>query len=75
MDHLQKNGEMALGKNVLIAFTTWEGYNYEDAVLINERLVKEDVYTSIHIEEYDCECRDTKIRTRGNYKRHSKRWR
>ena len=56
-----KNGEMALGKNVLIAFTTWEGYNYEDAVLINERLVKEDVYTSIHIEEYDCECRDTKL--------------
>ena len=56
-----KDGEMALGKNVLIAFTTWEGYNYEDAVLINERLVKEDVYTSIHIEEYDCECRDTKL--------------
>ena len=54
-------GEMALGKNVLIAFTTWEGYNYEDAVLISERLVKEDVYTSIHIEEYDCECRDTKL--------------
>ena len=54
------NGEMSLGKNVLIAFTTWEGYNYEDAVLISERLVKEDVYTSIHIEEYDCECRDTK---------------
>ena len=56
-----KNGEMALGKNVLIAFTTWEGYNYEDAVLISERLVKEDVYTSIHIEEYDCECRETKL--------------
>lgn len=54
-------GEMALGRNVLIAFTTWEGYNYEDAVLISERLVKEDVYTSIHIEEYDCECRDTKL--------------
>ena len=52
---------MALGRNVLIAFTTWEGYNYEDAVLISERLVKEDVYTSIHIEEYDCECRDTKL--------------
>lgn len=52
---------MALGKNVLIAFTTWEGYNYEDAVLISERLVKEDVYTSIHIEEYDCECRETKL--------------
>ena len=52
---------MALGKNVLIAFTTWEGYNYEDAVLLSERLVKEDVYTSIHIEDYDCECRDTKL--------------
>jgi len=56
-----ENGEMALGKNVLIAFATWEGYNYEDAVLISERLVKDDVYTSIHIEEYDCECRDTKL--------------
>ena len=56
-----KNGEMALGKNVLIAFSTWEGYNYEDAILISERLVQEDVYTSIHIEEYDCECRDTKL--------------
>ncbi len=56
-----QNGEMALGKNVLIAFTTWEGYNYEDAILLNERLVKEDVYTSIHIEDYDCECRDTKL--------------
>ena len=56
-----QNGEMALGKNVLVAFSTWEGYNYEDAILINERLVKEDVYTSIHIEEYDCECRDTKL--------------
>ena len=54
-------GEMALGRNVVIAFTTWEGYNYEDAILLNERLVKEDVYTSIHIEEYDCECRDTKL--------------
>ncbi len=54
-------GEMALGKNVIIAFATWEGYNYEDAILLNERLVKEDVYTSIHIEEYDCECRDTKL--------------
>ncbi len=56
-----ENGEMALGRNVLIAFSTWEGYNFEDAVLISERLVKEDVYTSIHIEEYDCECRDTKL--------------
>ena len=56
-----KDGEMALGKNVLVAFSTWEGYNYEDAILINEKLVKEDVFTSIHIEEYDCECRDTKL--------------
>ena len=56
-----QNGEMALGKNLLIAFTTWEGYNYEDAILLNERLVKEDVLTSMHIEDYDCECRDTKL--------------
>jgi len=55
------NGELALGKNILIGFMTWEGYNYEDAVLINERLVKEDVFTSIHIEEYECEARDTKL--------------
>ena len=56
-----QNGELALGKNVLIGFMTWEGYNYEDAVLINERLVRDDVYTSIHIEEYECEARDTKL--------------
>ncbi|MCI5745369.1 MAG: DNA-directed RNA polymerase subunit beta [Erysipelotrichaceae bacterium] len=55
------NGELALGQNVIIAFTTWHGYNYEDAVIISERLVKDDVYTSIHIEEYDLECRDTKL--------------
>ncbi|MBR4234940.1 MAG: DNA-directed RNA polymerase subunit beta [Clostridia bacterium] len=54
-------GEIALGKNVLIGFMTWEGYNYEDAVLINERLVRDDVYTSIHIEEYESEARDTKL--------------
>ena len=54
-------GELALGKNILIGFMNWEGYNYEDAILINERLVKEDVLTSIHIEEYDCESRDTKL--------------
>ena len=54
-------GEMALGKNLLIAIATWEGYNYEDAILLNERLVKEDVLTSMHIEDYDCECRDTKL--------------
>ena len=54
-------GEIALGKNALIGFTTWEGYNYEDAVLINEKIVREDVYTSIHIEEYETETRDTKL--------------
>ncbi len=54
-------GEMALGRNALIAFSTWEGYNFEDAILLSERLVKEDIYTSIHIEEYNCECRDTKL--------------
>jgi DNA-directed RNA polymerase subunit beta len=54
-------GEIALGKNALIGFMTWEGYNYEDAVLLNERLVREDVYTSIHIEEYSVEARDTKL--------------
>lgn len=55
------NGEIALGKNVLVGFMTWEGYNFEDAILISERLVKEDVYTSIHIEEYEAEARDTKL--------------
>jgi len=55
------NGELALGKNPLIGFMTWEGYNYEDAVLISERLVQEDIYTSIHIEEYEAEARDTKL--------------
>ena len=54
-------GELALGRNVLVAFMPWEGYNYEDAILLSERLVKEDVYTSIHIEEYECEARDTKL--------------
>ena len=57
------NGEMALGKNPLIGFMTWEGYNYEDAVLLSERLVQDDVYTSIHIEEYEAEARDTKFST------------
>ena len=55
------NGELALGRNILIGFMTWEGYNYEDAILINEKLVKEDVFTSIHIEEYEAESRDTKL--------------
>lgn len=56
-----QNGEMALGQNPLVAFMTWEGYNYEDAVIMSERLVKDDVYTSIHIEEYESESRDTKL--------------
>ena len=56
-----RNGEISLGKNALIGFMTWEGYNYEDAVLLNEKIVREDVYTSIHIEEYETESRDTKL--------------
>ena len=56
-----KNGEISLGKNALIGFVTWEGYNYEDAVLLNEKIVRNDVYTSIHIEEYEIEARDTKL--------------
>ncbi|MGZ4106461.1 MAG: DNA-directed RNA polymerase subunit beta, partial [Tumebacillaceae bacterium] len=55
------SGELALGKNVIVAFMTWEGYNYEDAILLSEKLVKEDVYTSLHIEEYESEARDTKL--------------
>ena len=55
------NGELALGRNVLVAFMPWEGYNYEDAILLSEKLVREDVFTSIHIEEYECEARDTKL--------------
>ena len=54
-------GELALGRNVLVAFMTWDGYNYEDAIIMSERLVKDDVYTSIHIEEYESESRDTKL--------------
>lgn len=56
-----QNGELALGRNILVGFMTWEGYNYEDAVLISEDLVRDDVLTSIHIEDYDCEARDTKL--------------
>src|SRR5690606_21411858 len=56
-----ENGELALGRNVVVAFMTWEGYNYEDAILLSEKLVKEAVYTSIHIEEYESEARDTKL--------------
>ena len=60
-DHLLLTENLALGKNPLIGFMTWEGYNYEDAVLLSERLVQDDVYTSIHIEEYEAEARDTKL--------------
>ena len=56
-----KDGEISLGKNILVGFMTWEGYNYEDAILLNERLVMEDVFTSIHVEEYECDARDTKL--------------
>ena len=56
-----EHGELALGRNVMVAFMPWEGYNYEDAILISEKLVKDDVFTSIHIEEYECEARDTKL--------------
>lgn len=56
-----EHGELALGRNVLVAFMPWEGYNYEDAILLSEKLVKEDVFTSIHIEEYECDARDTKL--------------
>ena len=56
-----EKGELALGQNVLVAFMTWDGYNYEDAIIMSERLVKDDVYTSIHIEEYESEARDTKL--------------
>ena len=55
------NGEIALGKNILVGYMNWEGYNYEDAILLNERLVMEDVFTSLHVEEYECDARDTKL--------------
>jgi DNA-directed RNA polymerase subunit beta len=56
-----EGGEMALGQNPIVAYMTWEGYNFEDAVIMSERLVKDDVYTSIHFEEYESETRDTKL--------------
>ena len=69
------NGEISLGKNALIGFMTWEGYNYEDAVLINEKMVREDVYTSIHIEEYEIEARETKLGPGGDHPGHPQRGR
>ncbi len=56
-----EKGEMALGQNPIVAYMTWEGYNFEDAVIMSERLVKDDVYTSVHLEEYESETRDTKL--------------
>ena len=56
-----EKGELALGRNVMVGFMTWDGYNYEDAIIMSERLVKDDVYTSVHIEEYESESRDTKL--------------
>ena len=56
-----QDGELALGKNLLVAFMTWDGFNFEDAILVSERLVKDDVFTSIHIEEYEVEIRETKL--------------
>ena len=66
-------GELALGKNVLVAFMPWNGYNFEDSILISERIVKDDVFTSIHIEEFEVNARDTKARTGRHHPRHSKR--
>ena len=65
-------GELALGKNVLVAFMPWNGYNYEDSILISERIVKDDVFTSVHIEEFEVAARDTKARSRRNYSRYPK---
>ena len=67
------NGEISLGKNALIGFMTWEGYNYEDAVLLSEKVVRDDVFTSIHIEEYEVECRDTKLGAGRNHPRYPER--
>ena len=68
-----KNGEIALGKNALIGFMTWEGYNYEDAVLLNEKIVRDDVYTSIHIEEYEMRSPRYQARRGRDYPRHPER--
>ena len=66
-------GDLALGRNVLVAFMPWNGYNFEDSILLNERIVKDDVFTSIHIDEFEVMARDTKARPRGNHARHSQR--
>ena len=66
-------GELALGRNVLVAFMAWDGYNFEDAIIISEKLVKDDIYTSIHIEEFEIEIRETKLGKRGVHPRHPER--
>ena len=70
-----EQGELALGRNVLVAFMPWRGYNFEDAILISEKLVREDYYTSVHIEEFEIEARDTKLGPGRNHARHSQRQR
>ena len=66
-------GELALGRNVLVAFMPWNGYNFEDSILLSERIVKDDVFTSIHIEEFEVMARDTKLGPGGNHPRHPER--
>ena len=68
-------GEIALGKNLVVAYMPWEGHNYEDAIILSERLVKQDVLTSIHIEEHEVDARDTKLGRRGDHPRHPERLR
>ena len=70
-----ENGELALGQNVLVAFMSWEGYNYEDAIIVSERLYRDDYFTSIHIERHEMEARETKLGPGGNHPRHSQRGR
>ena len=74
MARLLRIGELALGKNVTVAFMPWNGYNYEDSIFISEDLVVNDVFTSIHIQEFEVLARDTKLRSRGYNKRYSKCW-
>ena len=74
MSSSTENGELALGQNVLVAFMPFEGGNFEDAILLSERLVKEDVYTSIHVEKHEVEARDTKLGPKGDHPRHPERW-
>ena len=66
----RRTAELALGRNVLVSFMPWRGYNFEDAILVSERLVRDDYYTSIHIEEFEIEARDTKLGTGRNHPRH-----